>query len=490
MRALIVDLNNFSMYPTIAVGYLAAILRQNETDVRVFSPLAHGVAGVAREPTISLVGQHVRYRTAVSKSRLVRSVRNRIAAYRRSQLLRETRRIAKRIAHQIEEHQPSIVLVSTYLMYFELCRLIGRVCKTRGIPVLLGGPYFAEPDVAHEWSGIDGVSGLVRGEVEPDLAEIVNAATHTRDALSEFPSVCTNATSNGFTPPPLRDLDALPFPDFSDFPWDRYPSRMIPISTGRGCGWGVCTFCSDITSTAHRTYRSRGVGSVLRELEYQSRRHRSAQVVFSDLMLNSNLDVWRAIHANMQALVPGAEWIASVHVTDRDDNGLSRDELRAARKSGLVRVTTGFESGSQRVLDSMRKGTNVERSGQFAVDASEAGISVRMTMILGYPGEKAEDVEATAKFIETHGSYIERVQLNRFQIMIGSAFEKQLTRRPDNFPGVTSLTINRRHAVTDHRYREVDDPSYRHAVRRLFRAVHEVNRRPLRPSARAFEGVM
>ena len=49
MRVLIVDLNNFAMYPTISVGYLTAILRRAEIEVEVLSPLAHGVPGVARE---------------------------------------------------------------------------------------------------------------------------------------------------------------------------------------------------------------------------------------------------------------------------------------------------------------------------------------------------------------------------------------------------------------------------------------------------------
>ena len=57
--------------------------------------------------------------------------------------------------------------------------------------------------------------------------------------------------------PPLADLDRLPFPDYSQFPWSKYPNIIVPMITGRGCGWGVCTFCSDVTSTAGRRFRSR-----------------------------------------------------------------------------------------------------------------------------------------------------------------------------------------------------------------------------------------
>jgi hypothetical protein len=49
LRILVVDLNNFARYPTIAVGYLASILRGGGEHVTVFSPLAYGVPGVPRE---------------------------------------------------------------------------------------------------------------------------------------------------------------------------------------------------------------------------------------------------------------------------------------------------------------------------------------------------------------------------------------------------------------------------------------------------------
>ena len=49
-RVLIVDLNNFARYPTLAVGLLTAILRQHSFNVTVFSPLSTGITGVQREP--------------------------------------------------------------------------------------------------------------------------------------------------------------------------------------------------------------------------------------------------------------------------------------------------------------------------------------------------------------------------------------------------------------------------------------------------------
>ena len=117
----------------------------------------------------------------------------------------------------------------------------------------------------------------------------------------------------------LTDLDRLPFPDYSQFPWSKYPNTIVPIITGRGCGWGVCTFCSDVTSTAGRTFRSRSPENVLAELSYQNRRHGAKLFVFTDLKLNSDLNVWRALGREFQTAVPGARWIGAVHVGSRGE---------------------------------------------------------------------------------------------------------------------------------------------------------------------------
>jgi anaerobic magnesium-protoporphyrin IX monomethyl ester cyclase len=289
---------------------------------------------------------------------------------------------------------------------------------------------------------------------------------------------------------PLKELDALPFPDYSDFPWDRYPNRIIPLITGRGCGWGACTFCSDVTSTAGRTFRSRSPANVLAEIEHQARKHSARQFVFTDLKVNSNLEMWRALLENFQRVAPGGEWIAAVHVGAIQPNGLTRDELRQARAAGMVRLTTGLESGSQRVLDSMAKGTDLAVTSQFLHDASDAGISVRVTMITGYPGEDASDVEQTAELLERHHHCIERVMLNRFAIMTGTTFQRTLERDASRFPGVRDVRPEHRQAHVGHAYGPAGESSYRRAIRRLLAAAHRINRKELLPSARPFEGVM
>jgi radical SAM superfamily enzyme YgiQ (UPF0313 family) len=142
----------------------------------------------------------------------------------------------------------------------------------------------------------------------------------------------------------------------------------------------------------------------------------------------------------------------------------------------------------------MAKGTDLRVTSQFLHDTTAAGVSVRTTMIMGYPGEEASDVRASAQFLEDHHGVIDRVMLNRFQIMSGTRFERNLDNGRQSSESaresLTQLRVNHRMAQVEHHYVPADNPQYRRAVGRLLRAVHRINRRELRGSAREFEGVM
>jgi anaerobic magnesium-protoporphyrin IX monomethyl ester cyclase len=132
-----------------------------------------------------------------------------------------------------------------------------------------------------------------------------------------------------------------------------------------------------------RTFRSRPVEAVLDEISQQSARHAAKQVAFLDIKLNGDLAMWRGVADGFQRHLPGGTWVGTVHVQSRGDNGLSRDDLQAAYDSGMRRISCGLETGSQRVNDSMAKGTQLAQTSEFIRDAHAVGLSVRATMMLG-----------------------------------------------------------------------------------------------------------
>jgi len=329
---------------------------------------------------------------------------------------------------------------------------------------------------------------LVGAEADLSIPKLV-AAVVAGDDLLQFPGV---TLADGRTSPaaaPLRPLNDTPFADFSDFPWERYPVRIIPIMTGRGCQWAKCAFCSDVVSANGLTFRSRSVGHVLGEMEEQSRRHATRNFLFLDLKLNSRPDMLRSIAQDLPSRVPGAEWIGTVHVDTRTDNGLSRQDLKTAVRGGMRRVSFGLESGSQRLLDSMKKGSTVEGNSAFIHHAYEAGLSLRCTMFAGYPGETESDMEATADFLEAHEALLDRVRFNAFSLLEETPIFKRMAEQ-SGASILTSLRVDPQRARMEYRNPDVETKGYRKHKRRALAAVYRVNRRAVRSSARQFDGLM
>jgi len=486
-RLLVVDLNNFAYYPTIAVGYLVAVLRRDGFQVDVLSPLMHGVPSGVREKRESFL-DHVERRISYSTRTWIDAPRRMIGGLRSRWRSRPEGRVVAEVRRRLAD-RPDAILLSTYTDSYELCVEVAAVALQAGVPVLLGGPAFNQPRIADEWRSIPGVVAVVGGEVEAYIADLVRDVVAKRD-LERHPGVFLPDGRSGPTAPPLRALDELPHPDYADFPWDLYPHRIVPVLTGRGCGWARCTFCADIVTANGRGYRSRSPATVLDEIEEQTTRYRTKNVTFLDIKLNSNLETWRGIANELPARVPNAKWICAVHVGPERPNGLDANDLRAAAKGGLTRVTFGLESGSQRILDAMDKGTNVDTNAEFLRNASEAGISVRCTMIQGYPGEEASDLDRTADFLEKNSPWLDRVRLNRFNALVGARFAKDFEKDPSRFPGLSELEWEYRYARSRYRYAPAESAAYRKAMRRVLGAVHRVNRKPLKETALEFDGVM
>jgi radical SAM superfamily enzyme YgiQ (UPF0313 family) len=74
------------------------------------------------------------------------------------------------------------------------------------------------------------------------------------------------------------------------------------------------------------------------------------------------------------------------------------ETMRAMKKAGCRLFCVGFESGDQRILDNIKKGTNLNRIRQFVRDAKRAGIMIHGCFMVGNRGETAETLETTLRF--------------------------------------------------------------------------------------------
>lgn len=190
-------------------------------------------------------------------------------------------------------------------------------------------------------------------------------------------------------------------PDFSGLPLADYlsPRPVLPLAASRGCYWGQCRFCPEASAPTH-PYRS-GRASDLPDR----------------LLSLSALTGTRDFHLTDNAIpVPALKALAARHgeLKDLRWHGFVRFEpalldpqlVAGLAASGCTLLQLGLESGSQRVLDGMAKGTKLDEVAQILENLRRAGIASYVYVMTGIPGETAEDAALTRSFLLEHAEKI------------------------------------------------------------------------------------
>jgi anaerobic magnesium-protoporphyrin IX monomethyl ester cyclase len=194
----------------------------------------------------------------------------------------------------------------------------------------------------------------------------------------------------------ISDLDSLPFPAWDLFPMDRYLHNPIlldtvAISAGRGCPY-ECTFCS---RPFGRRVFYRSAKSIIGEIKELKKRYRIKSTGFSDDLFLVNRNIVLEFCDRMISEKLDVKWCASARVNLVDDK-----LLRIMRKAGCVSLGFGFESGSQSVLNRMKKGVSVKQAKEAIRVTKRAGIRITGSFIFGMPGETRDTIRDTLNFIK------------------------------------------------------------------------------------------
>jgi len=160
------------------------------------------------------------------------------------------------------------------------------------------------------------------------------------------------------------------------------------IMTARGCPYG-CSFCSKYG----QTYRRRSTDDVLRELEELQRIGVRNLDVFDDTF---SADIEHC--SNLLEAITAARLGLRFRIRLRADH--VTDQLMClARDAGVIVVSIGMESGSQRVLDAMGKRTTLEMNRRAAETVKRHGLLLTTSWLIGSIAETPESLRATADFI-------------------------------------------------------------------------------------------
>jgi len=192
------------------------------------------------------------------------------------------------------------------------------------------------------------------------------------------------------------------------------PKRIVPLRFSYDCYWGKCKFCSDKENhdCLEKEYDiQRMVAYCIQEISSD----RIDGIYFLDSAIKPrDVNSFASAMVNAKLSIP---WGTNLRFEKEFDN----DELiELMVKSGFVFAKFGLESGAQRVLDAMNKGTDVNVAASIISKFRKHGIFVHTYVMVAYPGETLEDRQKTEEFLLSEYSHPDNYNCSEF-ILYGGA---------------------------------------------------------------------
>lgn len=277
-----------------------------------------------------------------------------------------------------------------------------RLAHERGIPVILCGSDATDHAESYLQQGADYV---LLGEGELTLAELLHhLANHQPANLSTIPGLAYadgDRLVRNLRRPDIKQVDELPFPawDLVDVPrykkiwYERHGYYAMNMVTTRGCPYH-CNWCAK--PIWGQRYNSRSPENVARELKWLKETYHPDYIWLADDIVGLKPRWWQEF----------ADWVEKLDARvpfkclSRADLIVRNEaDVQALARAGCDIVWMGAESGSQKILNAMDKGTTVEQIAEATRRLHAVGVRVAFFLQFGYPGETREDLEKTLQMV-------------------------------------------------------------------------------------------
>jgi anaerobic magnesium-protoporphyrin IX monomethyl ester cyclase len=298
----------------------------------------------------------------------------------------------------VDAFQPSLVGISALTLQLENAFSISRRIKSKlpDIISVIGGPHPSSlPELTLKQSE-GSIDIVVVGEGEFTMLDIAQ-----RKPLESIDGIHYWVKGGiASTPPrkPISNLNDLPLPTRDLLPIERYrgwgPINKYPSShliASRGCPYD-CIFCSE-KSVFGRAHRRRNPKKIVDEMEEMIQRYDLKEIAFYDDLFTLSKNQVLSICEEITRRGIRIQWktLSRVDVVDLE-------MLQAMKAAGCWLISYGFESGSQAILDNIRKRQTLEQCLTAAALTRKAGIKLFGFFMIGNVGETQETIRKTIRF--------------------------------------------------------------------------------------------
>jgi hopanoid biosynthesis associated radical SAM protein HpnJ len=242
----------------------------------------------------------------------------------------------------------------------------------------------------------------------------------------------------------LEDLDRLPFVTdvykrdlvIEDYFIGYLLHPYLSFYTGRGCR-SRCTFCLWPQTISGHTYRTRSPESVAAEIaRAKAFFPQVREFFFDDDTFTDDRPRAEAIGRRLGAM--GVTWSCNAKAD------VPYDTLKVLKENGLRLLLVGYETGSQKILNNIRKGTRIDFARRFAENCHKLGVKVHGTFIVGLPGETKETLEETIRFAREINPHT--IQVSLAAVYPGTELYRQATEKgwllPNNLVGNDGVQVS------------------------------------------------
>ena len=305
----------------------------------------------------------------------------------------------KELEKDISEFNPDVVGVSASTSQIEHAKKTISIAKAvnKDCVAILGGTLIsADPN---SLLGFEQVDFGVYGEADLTFSEILKAV-EAKKPVEGMEGVIwrENGSVKFLKPKTITNLDQIPMPARHLLKMDIYrPSpanfRRVPattIMTSRGCPY-QCIFCS--RPTEGTAFRAHSAERVVEEIEHLVKEYGIKDIqIFDDTfslipsrvericrgIIEKKLDIWWNCMTRVDKITP--------------------ELLKLMKQAGCYEIGFGIESGSDRILQFIKKATTTDLVRKGVRMTQEAGIDVRGFFMIGFPTETREEVLQTINF--------------------------------------------------------------------------------------------
>jgi len=329
---------------------------------------------------------------------------------------------------RVLKSKAQIIGISVYYDSRHICIEFAKTIKKMdpNIIIVFGGPQCSRGFLSKEILNEKSIDIFVTGEGEETLLDIVNIyekenrLTYCKGTIIRKNNKLIDCGDRNL----IKDIDELPFPDYSNLPLKCYVRpKEISILTSRGC-FAKCVFCQDFLNAGR--YRSRSAENIFKEmcLRYDSGYN---YFFFNDLVSNGNIE---QLH-KLCDLIIKSQLYKNIDISSqmRCRKEMTPKLYKKLSKAGWRTILYGVESGSQNILDKMRKGYKVKVIDRNLRDTYKAGIRAEINLIVGFPGETEETFKETLNLLKRNHKYIHTLSaLYDLDLRIGSPIAKNYTK--------------------------------------------------------------